>query len=105
MRSKPASTPSPRASAARLWDTNMGVPREPTYSLLVVACFSRHPDALDWAKGQLTPRFGKIALTSPDFSFHHTKYYDSTMGPGLLKRFLVFDALAPAECLPEAKHF
>ncbi len=83
----------------------MGVPRETTYSLLAVAGFSRHPDALDWAASQLTPRFGKIALTSPDFSFHHTKYYDSTMGTALIKRLLVFDEIVPADCLPDVKHY
>jgi Domain of unknown function (DUF4416) len=83
----------------------MGVPRESTYSLLTVACFSRHRDALDWAAGQLAQRFGKIGLVSPDFSFHHTKYYDSTMGTDLLKRFLVFDEIVPADCLPDVKHY
>ena len=83
----------------------MGVPREPTYSLLVVAAFSRHPDALDWAAHQLTLRFGQVALVSPDFPFHHTKYYHATMGTGLIKRFFVFDAIVPADCLPDVKHF
>jgi len=83
----------------------MGVPREPTYSLLVVAAFSRHPDALEWAAHQLTSRFGEVALVSPDFPFHHTKYYQATMGAGLIKRILVFDALVPADCLADVKHF
>jgi hypothetical protein len=83
----------------------MGVPREPTYSLLVVACFSRHLDALQWAHDQLTPRFGPIALTSPDFDFHHTKYYDATMGSGLVKRILVFEPIVSADCLPEVKRW
>jgi hypothetical protein len=81
----------------------MGVPREPTYSLLVVACFSRHASALDWSAEQLTKHFGQIALTSPDFSFNHTKYYESTMGTGLSKRLLVFSELVPADCLPAVK--
>ncbi|MBI1832434.1 MAG: DUF4416 family protein [Planctomycetes bacterium] len=82
----------------------MGVPREPTYSLLVVACFSRHVDALNWAADQLTPTYGPLAFASPDFSFHHTKYYDATMGTGLIKRFLVYDPIVPADCLPHVKH-
>jgi hypothetical protein len=81
----------------------MGVPREPTYSLLVVACFSRHVHALDWAEQQLAEYYGEIALTSPDFSFHHTKYYESTMGPGLIKRLLVFSEMVRADCLPTVK--
>jgi Domain of unknown function (DUF4416) len=83
----------------------MGVTREPTYSLLVIACFSRHLDALQWATEQLTPRYGSIALTSPDFAFHHTKYYDAAMGLGLTKRLLVFGAIVPADCLPDVKRF
>jgi hypothetical protein len=86
-------------------ERTMAVAREPTYSLLVVACFSRHPEALQWAADQLTPRFGPIVLTSPDFLFHHTKYYDATMGTGLLKRFLVFEPIAPADFLPDVKRF
>jgi hypothetical protein len=83
----------------------MGVPREPTYSLLVVACFSRHLDALQWATQQLTHRYGSVALTSPDFHFHHTKYYQTTMGTCLTKRLLAFQAIVPADCLPEVKRF
>ena len=78
--------------------------RDSTYSRLVVACFSRHLDALDWAAQQLTPVYGRITQISPDFSFHHTKYYESTMGTGLIKRFLVFEPIAPADCLPGVKH-
>ena len=82
----------------------MTVPREPPYCLLVVACFSRHLDALQWAAEQLTPRYGAPALISPDFAFHHTKYYDATMGTDLIKRFLVFDSIVPADCLADVKN-
>ena len=78
--------------------------REPPYSLLVIACFSRHPEALHWATEQLTPKYGPIALTSPDFPFHHTKYYGVTMGPNLIKRLLVFEPIVPADCLPDVKN-
>ena len=77
--------------------------RKTTHSLLVVASFSRHPDALQWAAEQLTARHGAIAFTSPDFAFDQTKYYEATMGTGLRKRLLVFDALVPADCLPDVK--
>src|SRR5258707_353049 len=83
----------------------MGIPREPTYSLLVAACFSRHVEALQWAAERLGNQYGSIILTSPDFSFHHTKYYESTMGTNLIKRLLVFESIVPADCLPEAKRF
>ncbi|MBI2805636.1 MAG: DUF4416 family protein [Planctomycetes bacterium] len=83
----------------------MSVPREPVWSLLVVACFSRHASALDWAEAQLTNEFGSILLKSQDFSFHHTTYYESTMGTQLVKRLLVFDSMVVADCLPDVKHF
>jgi hypothetical protein len=83
----------------------MGIPREPTYSLLVVACFSRHRDALRWAADRLIAKYGPVALISPDFDFHHTKYYEATMGTGLIKQFLVFHPIVPADCLPDVKHF
>ena len=83
----------------------MGVPREPTYSLLVFATFSRHLDAMQWATDRLIPHYGPIAFTSPDFDFHHTKYYDATMGTGLIKRLFVFDPIVAADCLSEVKRF
>ncbi|MSU79395.1 MAG: DUF4416 family protein [Gemmataceae bacterium] len=83
----------------------MGIPREPTYSLLVAAVFSRHAESLDWTLDRLVSRFGPMALRSADFSFHHTKYYHSTMGTNLLKRLIVFDPIIAADCLPEVKRF
>lgn len=82
----------------------MGIPREPVYSQLVVAAFSRYPEALAWAAEQLTPIYGPVAQISLDFSFHHTRYYEATMGPNLVKRFLVFEPFVDPGCLPEVKH-
>jgi hypothetical protein len=82
-----------------------GVPREPTYSLLAVPCFSRHREALDWARSRLVAEYGTIALESQEFSFHHTKYYLSAMGTGLLKKIFVFDQIFPADILPVTKRF
>ena len=77
----------------------MGVPLEPTYSLLVVACFSRHSEALAWSEEQMVPTYGAIRLRSADFDFHHTRYYEPEMGPGLRKRLVVFEPLAAPDCL------
>src|SRR5713101_9067288 len=71
--------------------------------LLVIAAFSRHGEALRWAEEKLTSYFGPIARTSPDFDFHQTRYYESTMGPGLRKRFLIFRDLIPPDGLADAK--
>lgn len=72
-------------------------------SLLVVACFSRHAEALDWASTQLVARHGAIELQSPDYDFHHTSYYEKAMGTGLKKRFLAFRDLVESDCLPDVK--
>ena len=79
--------------------------RTPDPSLLVVAAFSRYPDALDWAQERLQAAFGPIERVSPDFDFHHTVYYEKSMGAGLKKRFIVFANLRPSDILPQAKNF
>ncbi len=79
---------------------------EPSLSdpvLLVVAVFSRHPEALAWARQRLEQLYGPVALVSPAYEFNQTAYYEPTMGPGLRKQFLVFGNLMPADCLPEVK--
>ena len=78
--------------------------RMPEKSLLVVAAFSRHPDALEWAARRLIETYGPIAMTSADYPFHHTAYYDQEMGPGLVKRLMVFDGLRPSDILPDVKN-
>jgi len=68
----------------------------PVPVLLVVAAFSRHESALQWAEDRLQVLFGPVALSSPTFDFHQTRYYEATMGPGLRKRFLaVRDLIDP----------
>jgi uncharacterized protein DUF4416 len=74
-------------------------------SLLVVACFSRHAEALDWAQGRLQAAYGAIDRVSPDLSFHHTDYYNASMGRGLRKRLIVFEQLQTAQVLASVKNF
>jgi hypothetical protein len=81
----------------------MGQPHLPSANLLVVAAFSRHKEPLRWAEEKLSTLYGPIALTSADFSFDQTRYYESSMGSGLSKRFLVFQDLVPAEQLADIK--
>ncbi len=71
---------------------------------LIVAAFSRHPDAISWGRGQLEAAYGSIALVSDPFDFHHTAYYQKTMGPGLCKQFFAFERLVSEDALPELKH-
>jgi len=78
-------------------------PRLPDPVLLVVAAFSRHADALHWARERLEQAYGEAPLISPTFLFNQTAYYQPTMGPELRKQFFVFRDLVQAERLPEIK--
>src|SRR5260370_33473582 len=81
----------------------MAEPRLPDSILLVVAAFSRHPEALRWARERLEQLFGEIALTSPAYPFNQTSYYEPTMGLELRKQFFVFRTLVAPERLSEIK--
>jgi hypothetical protein len=89
-------------STASTWAGPKLRPAKP--ALLIVAAFSRHPDALAWGQVQLQATYGPIALASEPFSFHHTEYYQKTMGPDLRKQFFAFVQLVTEDCLPEVKH-
>lgn len=71
--------------------------------LLVTAVFSRHKEARDWARQRLEQAFGPVGLASPAFSFHHTDYYEETMGKDLSKQFLAFHDLVAEDCLVAVK--
>jgi hypothetical protein len=81
----------------------MGQTCFPSPVLLIIAAFSRHEEALSWAEEKLTVQFGPIGRRSPDFDFHQTHYYESSMGTGLRKRFLVFRDLVPPDRLADIK--
>lgn len=81
----------------------MAEPRPQPPALLVVAAFSRRPEALAWAQGQLEARYGPVALVSPAFVFDQTRYYEPTMGPDLRKQFLAFAELQPPDALADIK--
>jgi hypothetical protein len=81
----------------------MAEPRPPVPALLVVACFSRHSEGLDWARQRLEASFGPVGLISPDFDFHQTTYYEATMGTNLRKRFLAFSDLVSLDSLADVK--
>jgi hypothetical protein len=73
--------------------------------MLVVAAFSRHDEALAWAKERLEQSFGPIAMSSPPYPFNQTTYYERSMGSGLRKLFHVFRDRVTPERLPDIKHF
>ena len=76
----------------------MGQPTPHSPALLMLAAFSRHGEALRWARHRAARAWGEIALASPVFDFHETDYYEPTMGPGLRKVFFAFaELLDPTE--------
>jgi hypothetical protein len=72
--------------------------------LLILAAFSRHEEALAWARGRAEKEWGPVALASGRFAFDATDYYEPTMGPGLEKCFLAFERLVDPGVLAERKH-
>ncbi len=81
----------------------MGHPTPHSPVLLLLAAFSRHEEALDWARRRAVEAWGPIAIESPRFDFAETHYYDATMGPGLKKCFFAFQRPFEPERLVEVK--
>jgi hypothetical protein len=72
--------------------------------LLILAAFSRYPQALDWARQKLEVAWGPVALESERFAHQETTYYEATMGPDLVKTFFAFERLIDPAALPDFKH-
>jgi hypothetical protein len=81
----------------------MAEPRPPVPALLVVAAFSRHPEALGWAQTRLEEVIGPVGLAGTPFVFNQTTYYTATMGQGLRKQLLAFRDLVAPDLLPDLK--
>jgi hypothetical protein len=81
----------------------MARPRPVADVLLVVAAFSRHSAALDWARVRLEEAHGPIALASAPYSFDQTRYYEASMGSELRKVLWAFRDLVDPARLPDLK--
>jgi hypothetical protein len=81
----------------------MGEPTPHPPVLLLLAAFSRHDDALDWAKQRAVETWGPIAHESPRFEFVETSYYDATMGAGIKKVFFTFQRPFAPEGIVDVK--
>lgn len=81
----------------------MGEASPPSPVLLLLAAFSRHSEALQWARGRAVEAWGAVLLESPPFEFQETHYYDATMGPNLRKVFFTFADLIDPGRLTELK--
>ncbi|MCS7166461.1 MAG: DUF4416 family protein [Gemmatales bacterium] len=82
----------------------MAQPKPHPPVVLIVAAFSRHEQALQWAQQRLQEHFGPILAVSPSFPFDHTDYYTASMGTGLRKQLLAFHELIAPDQLPDIKH-
>lgn len=69
----------------------MGQPTFHPPALLILAAFSRYEEALAWVRDRAVSEWGPIAMESEPFCFDQTEYYQATMGPGLRKKFLLFE--------------
>jgi hypothetical protein len=71
--------------------------------VLLLAAFSRHEAALDWARQQASRCWGSVQLASDVFDFDNTGYYQSSMGTGLKKVLLAFADLVDPAMLADVK--
>ena len=71
--------------------------------LAILAAFSRHDEALDWAQQRAADEWGPVALTSERFRFEQTAYYEPTMGTDLRKVFFAFETLIEPSELVQRK--
>lgn len=71
--------------------------------LLILAAFSRYPEAFAWTRRMVEQAWGPIALHSDLFDHRETSYYEATMGPDLKKMFFAFETLADPAELPQWK--
>ena len=72
--------------------------------LLIMAAFSRYPEALDWARQRAEGECGPVVLQSERFIHDETMFYEPTMGSGLLKTFFAFDRRIDAPEIVDLKH-
>jgi len=71
--------------------------------LLVLAAFSRYPEAIEWAKQRAEGAWGAVALQSELFDHRETSYYEATMGSDRKKTFFAFESLVDSAGLVEWK--
>jgi hypothetical protein len=79
----------------------LATPHRPV--LLVLAAFSRYPEAIEWAKTNAASAWGPLAMQSDLFDHGETNYYDATMGPDLKKTFFALETLVDPAGLPAWK--
>jgi hypothetical protein len=69
----------------------------------VAGILAATPEILETASAELSNRFGPVKTATQPEPFTQTVYYQPEMGFGLLRQYLVFTSLEPAEELPDWK--
>ncbi len=82
----------------------MGESREHRPVLLILAVFSRYPDAIQWARQTAAEKWGDVAIASEVLPFEQTTFYESEMGAGLKKQLLAFERFQSPASLAQWKH-
>jgi len=72
-------------------------------SLLIVGLLARDQSLAERAESALAGEFGPVAERSATIPFDFTDYYESEMGPGLVRSWLGFAQPFPADRLADAK--
>ncbi|MEM7479410.1 MAG: DUF4416 family protein [Planctomycetota bacterium] len=72
----------------------MAKPKAPPPTLQLVAVFSRHEQAVQWAMKRIETNWGEIGLKSEIFDHSETNYYAAEMGEGLQKQFAIVSSSA-----------
>ncbi|MCG3126683.1 MAG: hypothetical protein CHACPFDD_01535 [Phycisphaerae bacterium] len=81
----------------------MGRIRAPRPVKLFVGMLSSDRDLMRRCAQLLSRCFGPLDLSSDVWPFTFTDYYAAEMGPGLLRQFISFASLIPADTLAEIK--
>lgn len=69
----------------------------------IAAVFSRDESARRWAKQQMVEAWGDVVRESESYEFVETRYYESSMGKGIVKQLFAFDQLMDPSDLVDAK--
>lgn len=76
----------------------MGAVRDHRPVARIAAIFSRHAQAMKWAREQLEQQFGPIRQAMEPYRFDETSFYEREMGSELQKQLVYFEELMdPAE--------
>ena len=71
--------------------------------MLVMAAFSRHDSALNWAREMSCKHWGELLCESDRFVFDQTSFYEREMGSDLRKTFFAYANLVDPLDLPAVK--